>query len=45
LTYDPESRGAAEYRALAEEIINGRAAPEEISASGALLEEIGNVKI
>jgi chromosome partitioning protein len=44
LTYDAESRGAAEYRALADEIINGRALAEEVS-SRALVEETGNVKI
>lgn len=45
LTYDTESRGAVEYRALADEIINGKALTEEISNGGALVEEIGNVKI
>jgi chromosome partitioning protein len=45
LTYDTESRGAVEYRALADEIINGKALAEEISNGGALVEEISNVKI
>jgi chromosome partitioning protein len=45
LTYDTESRGAVEYRALADEIINGKALTEEIGNGGALVEEIGNVKI
>jgi len=45
LTYAPESRGAAEYRALAEEIINGRALAEQINSSRTLVEEISNVKI
>ena len=54
LTYAPESKGAAEYQALAEEIINGRAVheqtdndknlAEEISSSEALAEETSNVK-
>lgn len=44
LTYDAESRGAVEYRALADEIINGKALTEEVG-SRALVEEIGNVKI
>ena len=52
LTYAPESKGAAEYMALAEEIINGRASAEktsddkalavEISSENALAEEISN---
>jgi chromosome partitioning protein len=46
LTYDTESRGAVEYRALADEIINGKALAGEISDGGALVvEEIGNVRI
>jgi chromosome partitioning protein len=54
LTYAPESKGAAEYTALAEEVINGRAVheqtendkdlDEEISRSEALAEEISNVE-
>jgi chromosome partitioning protein len=44
LTYDTESRGAVEYRALADEIINGKALTGEVG-SRALVEEIGNVKI
>jgi chromosome partitioning protein len=45
LTYDTESRGAVEYRALADEIINGKALAKEISNGGVLVEETGNVKI
>ncbi|MCJ7779077.1 MAG: ParA family protein, partial [Sedimentisphaerales bacterium] len=45
LTYAPESRGAAEYRALAEEIINGKPSAEQICTGSALVEEIGNVRI
>jgi len=54
LTYGPENRGAAEYLALAEEIINGRAVYEQTdndkdlaeatSSSEALAEEISNVE-
>jgi chromosome partitioning protein len=44
LTYDPTSRGAAEYWALADEIINGKALAREIN-SETLIEETGNVKI
>ena len=54
LTYAPENRGAAEYIALAEEVINSRAVheqtendkdlDEEISSSEALAEEISNVE-
>ena len=44
LTYDPASRGAAEYWALANEIINGKTLAREIN-SGTLIEETGNVKI
>jgi chromosome partitioning protein len=44
LTYDPTSRGAAEYWALADEIINGKAVAGQIN-SGNLIEETGNVKI
>ncbi len=33
-TYAPESRSAAEYRALAEEIINGKASPSEEISQG-----------
>jgi chromosome partitioning protein len=36
LTYAPESRSAAEYRALAEEIINGRASVEQVDDAQAL---------
>jgi hypothetical protein len=45
LAYAPESRGAAEYRALAEEIINGKPLAEKISTGSALVEEIDNVRI
>ena len=44
LTYAPQSRGAAEYNALAEEIIEGKTPAEEIINSMALAEEISNVK-
>ncbi len=44
LAYAPQSRGAAEYRALAEEIINGRPLAEKISNDRVLVEEVGNVK-
>jgi chromosome partitioning protein len=33
LTYAPDSRSAAEYRALANEVANGRSLPEQIEAS------------
>jgi chromosome partitioning protein len=39
-TYAPESRAAAEYRALAEEIINGKAPAEQISEDEASPEQI-----
>ncbi len=39
-TYAPESRSAAEYRALAEEIINGKASPEQITEGEASPEQI-----
>ena len=42
LTYAPESKGAAEYMALAEEIINTRASAEKTSDDKALAEEISN---
>ncbi len=41
-TYAPESRSAAEYRALAEEIIDGKAPAEQISEDEASPEEITN---
>ncbi len=44
LTYDPTSRGAIEYSALADEIINGKVVTEKIS-NRALVEEIDNVEI
>ncbi len=37
LTYAPESRSAAEYRALAGEIINGRASVEQVDDAQALV--------
>jgi len=40
LTYAPESRGAAEYMALAEEVINGRASAEEGSSAEAVAGEV-----
>ena len=40
LTYAPESRGAAEYMAFAEEVINGRASAEEGSSAEAVAEEV-----
>ena len=40
LTYAPESRGAAEYTALAEEIINGRAVHEQTDNDKDLAEEV-----
>ena len=43
-TYAPESRSAAEYRALAGEIINGRAWAEQITESEASAEEITEVE-
>jgi chromosome partitioning protein len=45
LTYAPDSRGADEYRTLADEIINGRASVERISTGQTVVEEISNVKI
>ncbi|MDD5328024.1 MAG: AAA family ATPase [Phycisphaerae bacterium] len=45
LDYAPESRGAVEYRALADEIIYGKALAGEINAGGALVEEIDNVRL
>jgi len=43
LDYAPESRGAVEYRALADEIIHGKALAEDVNAGEALIEEIDNV--
>ncbi|MFZ0033605.1 MAG: hypothetical protein WAK60_01280, partial [Sedimentisphaerales bacterium] len=45
LAYDPQSRGTAEYRALADEIINGKPLAEQISSGSALVKEIDNVRI
>ena len=44
LTYAPENRGAAEYIALAEEVINSRAVHEQTDNDKALAEEISNVE-
>jgi chromosome partitioning protein len=44
LTYAPKSRGAAEYMALAEEIINGRPSTGEISDDKPLAVEISSDK-
>jgi len=43
-TYAPESRSAAEYRALAEEIINGKAPAEQISEGEVSPEQITDDK-
>lgn len=40
LTYAPESRSAAEYRALANEVINGRSLPEQVEAPDDRLEAL-----
>jgi len=42
LTYDPESKGATEYKALAEEIVNNRTAGEEVTVGTALVQEDNN---
>jgi chromosome partitioning protein len=42
LTYDPESRGAVEYKALAEEIVNNRTAGQEVTVGTALVQETNN---
>ncbi len=44
-TYAPEGRGASEYMALAEEIINGKAPAEQTSSDRVFGEEIENVTI
>ncbi len=44
LTYSPESRGAAEYRALVEEIINSKTWAEQVSNDRVLAEEVSNAK-
>jgi len=43
-TYAPESRSAAEYRALAEEITNGKASPEQITNGKTSPEQITDGK-
>ncbi len=45
LTYAPQSRGAAEYIALAEEIINSKASAGEINGDKALAVEISDGKV
>jgi chromosome partitioning protein len=45
LTYDGQSRGAVEYRALADEIIYGRALAREMNSSRVSVEETSNVKV
>jgi chromosome partitioning protein len=42
LTYDPESKGAVEYKALAEEIVNNRTAGPEVTVGTALVQETNN---
>jgi chromosome partitioning protein len=42
LTYDPESKGAAEYKALAEEIFDKRTAGQEAPVGTALVQETNN---
>jgi len=44
LMYAPESRGAAEYRALAEEVLNSRPSAEKTSGEETMAEEISNVE-
>ena len=44
LTYAPESRSSAEYRALAEEIIKGKASTEQITDGKASPEQIADDK-
>ncbi len=43
LLYAPESRGAAEYRALAEEVLTGRPPVEKPSDDKAMAQEVSNV--
>ncbi len=45
LTYDAESRGAVEYRALADEIIYGKTLAREMGSGRVLVEETSNVKV
>ena len=45
LTYDAGSRGAVEYMALADEIINGKSLAKDISEDEVLVEETSNVKV
>ena len=42
LTYDPESKGAVEYKALAEEIVNNRTVGQEVTVGTALVQETNN---
>lgn len=44
LMYAPQSRGAAEYRALADEVLNSRPSPDTINNGKAMAEEISNVQ-
>jgi chromosome partitioning protein len=45
LTYAPAGRSAAEYRALADEIINGRTSDQQTTTGKTVVEEISNVTI
>jgi chromosome partitioning protein len=45
LTYDGQSRGAVEYRALANEIIYGKALAREMSSSKISVQETSDVKV
>jgi len=45
LTYAPQSRGAAEYIALAEEIINSKASAREINGDKVLAVEVSDGKV
>jgi len=44
LMYAPESRGAAEYRALAEEVLNSKPSAEKTNDVKVMAEEISNVQ-
>jgi chromosome partitioning protein len=45
LTYDGQSRGAFEYKALADEIIYGKALAREMNSSKVFVQETSNVKV
>jgi chromosome partitioning protein len=45
LTYDAQSRGAVEYRALADEIIYGKALAREMNSGNVSVEETSNVEV